>query len=121
MTPRVEPQKQISSPEQLQPRAPAPLFGKSYPLPRSTSTQAQPAQHAVSVSSMSHEISQSSFQPVNRPIASPSLQAIASSSLQTIASSSLPAKQEFNFNLAAAKQRVEAMQSFGNPGLKVGS
>jgi hypothetical protein len=56
------------------------------------------------MTSVSHEVPESSFQLTSR----------------LVSSSAMPSKEEFNFNLAAARQKVEAMQSVGkgNPFLK---
>jgi hypothetical protein len=49
------------------------------------------------MTSVSHEVPESSFQLTSR----------------LVSSSAMPSKEEFNFNLAAARQKVEAMQSVG--------
>ena len=124
-----EPTDEAYMPLEVKPQEPVNVLPKStsqmlpglLPLMSTDVPPSQSVSHSQRVQPHQLEISQpvstsDYFQPVSTadyslPVSQPLCQSRSQS--QAVVSQSTQVKQEFNFNLAAAKQRIEAMQSSG--------
>lgn len=100
---KVEPQEQLGPREILMPNRPVPVVANPQPVLQSLQSRPPPVAQPVSLIGREHARKQPTLQSNSQVVSAPT---------------NMP-PNEFNFNLAAAKQRVEAMQSTGFMGNKV--